>query len=241
MRLRKVMSAIWQDVFGDDADYVNRYLENYDAECNRIVVYGREGNVAAFLHYHRFDAGKFTASYIFGVVTVPHYRGMGIARGMIADAMNRMAQSGDTFAILIAEDESLRSWYATMGFAALSEVPVSVSGSDGLSFDNDNKNLNIALYRVVNMRQYLELYASSHEEEYFEVTVVDDMIAVNSATYSVARGMVQVSGLDAAGCSSKKPMSPGELLAAYPVECNVTDIVINKAEPCEMEEEQLHQ
>ncbi len=232
IRLRKAMSAIWQDIFGDDENYVSRYLENYDAECNRIVVYGNKGDVAAFLHYHRFDAGRFTASYIFGVVTVPNYRGRGIARGMISDAMNRMLQNGDTFAMLIAEEDSLKSWYATMGFAVLSEVPVSVSGCDGLSLDNDDKNLNVALYRVVNMRQYLELYASSHEEKSFEVAVVDDMIAVNSATYSVARGMVQVSSLSATGCSGKKPMSPRELLAAYPIECNVTDIVIHKAVPC---------
>lgn len=221
-RLRKAMSAIWQETFGDDADYVDRYLENYDADDNRIVIC-KQDEVVAFLHYHRFDTGDFTASYIFGVVTVPHYRGSGIARGMISGAMKCMNQHGDIFAMLIAEEESLRSWYATMGFAALSETPVRVSGSDGLSFDNDDTNLNIALYRIVNVERYLELYVSRHAEACFDVMFIDDMIPANNACYSVARGRVQVSDWN---CDNYHRMSPGELLLTYPIECNVSEIII---------------
>lgn len=143
------MCRVWQVGFGDDTDFVMRYLNAYDTPANRIVRRDSEGHIVALMHYHRFSAGQADGAYIYGVTTLPQWRGRGLARQMLHEAFEAMSREGIAFAMLIAEEPSLRQWYATMQFTLLDGITVEVTGSDGMNFGMDDSSLNVPMVRAI--------------------------------------------------------------------------------------------
>ena len=162
--LREQMYKLWQEAFGDERDFVMHYLDRYSREDCRILRFGERGEVVAMMHYHPFTVGgsdcnevavRFSPSqpcmegcrgaYIYGVATAVDCRGKGLASAMIAESMAKMRSRGIDFAMLIAEEPSLRRWYGGMGFELLEGVTASVTAPDGTNLAMDDSELNVPM------------------------------------------------------------------------------------------------
>ena len=162
--LREQMCRLWQEAFGDERDFVMHYLDRYSREDCRILRFGERGEVVAMMHYHPFTVGgsdcnevavRFSPSqpcmegcrgaYIYGVATAVDCRGKGLASAMIAESMAKMRSRGIDFAMLIAEEPSLRRWYGGMGFELLEGVTASVTAPDGTNLAMDDSALNLPM------------------------------------------------------------------------------------------------
>lgn len=162
--LREQMCRLWQEAFGDEREFVMHYLDRYSREDCRILRFGERGEVVAMMHYHPFTVGgsdcnevavRFSPSqpcmegcrgaYIYGVATAVDCRGKGLASAMIAESMAKMRSRGIDFAMLIAEEPSLRRWYGGMGFELLEGVTASVTAPDGTNLAMDDSALNLPM------------------------------------------------------------------------------------------------
>ena len=162
--LREQMCRLWQEAFGDERDFVMHYLDRYSREDCRILRFGERGEVVAMMHYHPFTVGgsdcnevavRFSPSqpcmegcrgaYIYGVATAVDCRGKGLASAMIAESMAKMRSRGIDFAMLIAEEPSLRRWYGGMGFELLEGVRATVTAPDGTNLAMDDSAFNLPM------------------------------------------------------------------------------------------------
>lgn len=148
-QMREQMCQLWQVAFGDDREFVLEYFRNYDSPATRIVRRDAEGSIVAMLHYHRFTSGSTSGAYIYGLATHPAWRGRGLASQMLQEAFVSMADEGVQVAMLIAEEESLRSWYASMGFILQSGTTVRITGSDGMDFALDDPAMNVPMIKAI--------------------------------------------------------------------------------------------
>ncbi len=159
--LREQMCALWQEAFGDERDFVMHYLSHYSHPGNRILRFDGAGRVVAMMHWHEFTPGQppvgeeplvtltpmpqclagCRGAYIYGVATARAWRGRGLARGMIAEAAGAMRRSGTRYAMLIAEEPSLRQWYATMGFTLCEGCTATVTAPCGTNLALDDLSL----------------------------------------------------------------------------------------------------
>ena len=162
--LREQMCRLWQEAFGDEREFVMHYLDRYSREDCRILRFGERGEVVAMMHYHPYTVGgsdcnevavRFSPSqpcmegcrgaYIYGVATAVDCRGKGLASAMIAESMAKMRSRGIDFAMLIAEEPSLRRWYGGMGFELLEGVRATVTAPDGTNLAMDDSALNLPM------------------------------------------------------------------------------------------------
>ena len=68
-----------------------------------------------------------------------------MASAMIAESMAKMRSRGIDFAMLIAEEPSLRRWYGCMGFELLEGVRATVTAPDGTNLAMDDSALNLPM------------------------------------------------------------------------------------------------
>lgn len=106
---------IWQTCFGDDEDYILDYMEHRMTEDNMLVIYedGKAVSMASFLpvQYHSGEE-DITARYVYGVATLPEYRGRGFATEILQFAKQKYGE----VLILSPAEESLAGYYEKLGF-----------------------------------------------------------------------------------------------------------------------------
>lgn len=142
----------WKVGFGDDDEFVDYFFANYDDETTRRVMRNAEGEIVAQMHCFVFDDEVCGAKgcYVYGVTTLPEWRGTGLARQMITEALAAMRADGVGYAVLIAQEEGLRKWYETLGFVSIN-LTIDVRGADDdMNFGMDDASLNQGLYHILN-------------------------------------------------------------------------------------------
>lgn len=144
--LRAQMTDLFVHVFGDERPFVENYVSHYDTARNRFV-HIEDGKVVSMLHSHRFESCGIKGSYIYGVVTEPEWRGRGLASMLLNRAFESTRADGVEVAVLIAESEDLRRWYASKGFVLLDGLEISVTGSDGMDFALDEPGMNVPMVK----------------------------------------------------------------------------------------------
>lgn len=142
----------WKLGFGDDDEFVDRFFARYDSDDTRAVVRNDAGDIVAQMHCFIFDDEVCGAQgcYIYGVTTLPEYRGKGLAAGMIKDVLRRLKEKGVAYAVLIAEEPSLQRLYNGLGFVQRPQI-IEVRGkNDDMNFAMDEVSLNLGVYYVLN-------------------------------------------------------------------------------------------
>lgn len=205
------LRQLWKLGFGDDDEWIDSFFSHYHTEKCCFTRANAQGLTVAQMHALPLDGGGV---YIYGVTTPPEWRGQGHAASMIADALAQLSQRGVSFAMLIAAGPELWPWYEEMGFVKGDEKPVEVTGYDGECLCNDAPDLNRALWRVVNVRSYLRLYASQHQGKGLDKAFyLADTIEGNTGTY-----MVDGSFLPGERLAGVPELHPDELLTAFPLD-----------------------
>ena len=125
--------ALWQEAFGDDEEFIDRFIIRYYSR-HRAVTATVDGQLAAMLHLVSFDTCLGRTTYIYGVATARAFRRRGLAAGLLHEAMQRIRERGDDAAFLIPTpgEEWLREFYAGFGFEG--HVPTRFVSEDGFDF-----------------------------------------------------------------------------------------------------------
>ena len=206
------MKSLWKLVFEDEDGFIDYYFQKYDSEKTRVIRNLPE-EVVAQMHMHNFKDWTTFGSYIYGVATHPEYRGRGLARKIIAESFQRIYREGVEYALLIAEEESLRGWYGTMDFVLRNGI-ISVHGEeDGMNFGMDDNTLNRGMYRVVNILKHMQRYAHENPSRYSLFGVDDAMVPDNTGVYSVKDGNVTFFP----GLPDFATISPARIIESFPV------------------------
>lgn len=126
------IQKIWQTCFGDGEEFISFYIEHRMTEENMLVIYedGKIVSMASFLPVEYERRGEYIpAKYVYGVATLPEYRGRGFARKILEFAMQKYQMP----MVLASAEESLVSYYESLGFvkAWKEEERFDISCSEG--------------------------------------------------------------------------------------------------------------
>lgn len=111
----KQIIALWQVVFGDDAQTVARCLEEF-AGPGHVFVAEEAGVVLAHLLAVPCTAGDAKGAYLYALATRPQNRGQGLMSDLMAFAEEALRQDGGSFAILNPASDSLFDFYRRRGY-----------------------------------------------------------------------------------------------------------------------------
>lgn len=141
----------WKIGFGDEDDFIDCFFANYDRDTTRYVMRNDMGEIVAQMHYFIFDDAECgeKGCYIYGVTTLPEYRGMGLAQAMIKDVLDRLRVLGVGYAVLIAQEEGLRRWYEKLGFNTINHTIEVRGASDNMNLAMDDTSLNQGMYYLL--------------------------------------------------------------------------------------------
>lgn len=111
--------ALWCRVFGDQPEWVDRFLARfYDPQL--CFTHSEEGRVVAMAHIVPLTTELGRTAYLYAVAVDEPFRGRGLARKVISEALAKVREGwgGEFDAVcVIPADEGLRALYAKFGFA----------------------------------------------------------------------------------------------------------------------------
>lgn len=142
----------WKQGFGDNDEFIDYFFMHYDNDNTRFFHRNEKGRIVAQLHAFVFEDNNCNQNgcYIYGVTTLPEYRGQGIAAAMIKTVLHSLKTQGVAYVVLIAENPQLQAWYETLGFIKMPHT-IEVRGiNDNMNFAMEDKSLNKGLYYLLN-------------------------------------------------------------------------------------------
>lgn len=192
------IAGLWSEGFGDDPEFVSEYLGHWRGKGLGFV--RREGErIVSAADMHRFCGDITSAGYIYGVVTAKDFRGWGLSGSIIREMLERLYNSGEYLAMLIAADDRLSEWYMKFGFSHRATSPVELYADGFFDFGTGDRTKNLLQYRIVNVRKYLSVYASAYPDKAeFTIAVKDDILPANNGVYTVGEGRADLSPSPAA-------------------------------------------
>jgi len=114
------LKKIWQVCFGDDEKGAGFVFDNLLGPTQMLVQTDENNSPVAMLNWKRlrFTTPKqaFAGAYIYGVGTLPEYRGRGISTALMQKADEILRQEGVALSCLIPAEESLFGFYANRGY-----------------------------------------------------------------------------------------------------------------------------
>lgn len=109
------LRALWQEAFGDTEDFLDIFFQTgfSPARC-RCISHGDE--IAAALYWFDCTMGTQKHAYVYAVATAGKHRGRGLCHRLMADTHALLKNAGYAGVILVPQQESLRQFYAGMGY-----------------------------------------------------------------------------------------------------------------------------
>lgn len=111
------LKNIWLACFEEDTRAVDLFFENAMQFAEVYCAKSDEKIVSALYLIGAHLNGK-KAHYIFGVATLPEFRGRGIMGNLMEYALNDAKQNGDVYSLLFPANEKLYNFYAKFGYKA---------------------------------------------------------------------------------------------------------------------------
>lgn len=142
-RLSPVMlqlRSLWMECFPEDSlnDAEQFIMSRFRPE--NLICKEEGGQIVSMLHLISF--GEF--SYIYGVATARKWRGLGYASELVVKAVERCRREGRKAVLLIPGNDSLRGFYARLGFSGL--IPISFRTLDEYDFGTGDTAKDLAMY-----------------------------------------------------------------------------------------------
>ena len=110
---------IWTQCFGADMRYQNILTaNNYPLEDTFVLeVNDQIVSILTLLPIQWQGKGEVRKGrYVYGVATLPQYRGKGYSTKLMKEALGMLKEQGEDFAVLYPAEESLQTFYAKQGF-----------------------------------------------------------------------------------------------------------------------------
>ena len=114
------LRELWHSVFGDSYEYIDAFFATYRCEdvAHTLSVGGRLVSALYALPFTLYYDGKgVAAAYIYAVATAPEYRGRGYMALLMRNVERLLADRGVRFIYLLPASDSLRAYYARLGYA----------------------------------------------------------------------------------------------------------------------------
>lgn len=117
--IEEQLRVLWHLVFGDSYEYINAFFASYP--CDKVVHTLSLGqNVVSALYALPFtflaNGKERSAAYIYAVATAPEYRGRGYMRLLMKNVEDLLRKQGVSFLFLMPATDSLRGFYACLGY-----------------------------------------------------------------------------------------------------------------------------
>lgn len=110
---------IWTQCFGADMRYQNILTaNNYPLEDTFVLeVNDQVVSILTLLPIQWQGKGEVRKGrYVYGVATLPQYRGKGYSSKLMKEALSMLKEQGEDFAVLYPAEEGLQDFYAKQGF-----------------------------------------------------------------------------------------------------------------------------
>lgn len=112
---------LWKLAFGDTDEFLDGFFSTaYGAERCRFLTDGEE--ITAALYWLDCQLGAETYAYLYAVATHPAYRNRGLCHKLMADTHAHLREQGYAGAVLVPQEESLRTFYGKMGYKTMGNV-----------------------------------------------------------------------------------------------------------------------
>ena len=120
--MRKDVVALWHQIFEDEPDFIERFLDFWRQDCIHLAIEdGKVAAMASLLPCNLVLGGAvFPARYLYAVATHPDLRGRGIAKQLVSFARGQEKEAAAV--ITVPAEESLHGYYASQGFVPFSNV-----------------------------------------------------------------------------------------------------------------------
>ena len=113
------VKRIWQEIFGDDDDFLDSFYDAFPMKENTFVAKDGEkvvGIVNAIDCELLYDKKHFFGKYIYALAVDKPYRGKGLARKLL-----EISESG-SFVLLVPETPELFAMYDKLGYKEKADV-----------------------------------------------------------------------------------------------------------------------
>ena len=112
---------LWKDAFGDTDAFLDLFFSiAYDPDRCRCI--RSQGRVAATLYWLDLYLNGQKYAYLYAIATATDCRGQGLCKELMADTAAHLQQAGYAGAILVPQDEGLRTMYGRMGYENASAI-----------------------------------------------------------------------------------------------------------------------
>jgi len=138
----RACKKLWQEAFGDEEPFIDRFLIRYYSR-RRLLSVTEEERLLSMLHLIPFQSELGRTLYVYGVATALDCRRRGLATKLMNEALERARKEAFDAVILIPAEEWLRGFYGRFGFCT--ERPVRLSTPDGFDFGTGDAALDRAL------------------------------------------------------------------------------------------------
>ena len=206
------IAMLWHEAFGDDEEVIDYYISKIRPLGKSYILRDRDAIVATADMFN-FVGSYGKCSYIYGVATKSDYRGKGYGKALMKDIFECLYRNGANRCMLIPGSDRVTNWYISQGFSIVSEQPISLINDYDYDFGREEEALNTPQYRVINAEEYLAEYARLYPQASFVVSVKDNILLPNNATYRVEEGYVK----KVADSECNNPLNVSELFDAYPI------------------------
>ena len=132
---------LWMEVFGDEREWVDRYLAEYSAQDNMLLS-KEQDRVVSMLHIVDITTDYGPTAYLYAIATDPAYRGRGYAKELISKAIGLVRERDYKAVMLIPSEPSLVEYYQRFGF---SEPSYRMDFSNGFDFGTGDADRDIAM------------------------------------------------------------------------------------------------
>ena len=105
------LRQLWKEAFGDTDSFLDKFY-GIAFDPQRCLCATVDGEVAAMAYW--FDCGEY--AYIYAVATAKKHRSKGISHALMARIHEILTSRGYAGCILVPGEESLRQFYAGMGY-----------------------------------------------------------------------------------------------------------------------------
>ena len=139
--IKEKVKALWKLCFEDSEAFIEMYFRlRYNNEVNIAIESGDEViSALQMLPYPMTFCGKqIQTSYISGACTHPDYRGKGVMKELLSQALTKMLHNNVILSTLIPAEPWLFDYYAHMGYAPVfcyseNDIPDQDRSSTGVS------------------------------------------------------------------------------------------------------------
>ena len=148
----KGLTALWQKVFHDSPEFIQRYLRLYADPNNYVVERNDNGDIIGMAHCPVIrDKYGNSYTYLYAVAVAPEYRGKGIASRLISKIISK---ANSDFIATIPASESLQRWYHDNFGFVYPDFTITLPDDYGFDLGTGDTATDIFMVKLLNTNDY---------------------------------------------------------------------------------------